>query len=85
MIVTKRSKSGERDTDISPLIKSLSAKIDAGVLTVTAVTGASDSSYLNPELIARAIERDFSVEGTAGYHTITRKKLLLEDGLTEFR
>ncbi|MBR4661636.1 MAG: TIGR03960 family B12-binding radical SAM protein [Clostridia bacterium] len=85
VVVTKRSKSGERDTDISPLIKSLSARIDGSVLTVSAITGASDSAYLNPELIARAIEREFSVEGTVGYHSITRKKLLLEDGITEFR
>ncbi|MBR3639885.1 MAG: TIGR03936 family radical SAM-associated protein, partial [Clostridia bacterium] len=85
VIVTKRSKSGERDTDISPLIKTLSARLEGDVLKVTAVTGASDSSYLNPELIARAIEREFSPEGTEGYHTVTRKKLLLEDGKTEFR
>ncbi len=84
VVVAKRSKSGERDVDIAPLIRSLSARIEDGVFRISAVTGASDSEYLNPELICRAIERDLFPEGD-GYHTVTRKKLLLGDGVTEFR
>ncbi|MBQ7475374.1 MAG: TIGR03960 family B12-binding radical SAM protein [Clostridia bacterium] len=84
VVVAKRSKSGERDVDIAPLIRSLSARIEDGVFRISAVTGASDSEYLNPELICRAIERDLFPEGD-GYHTVTRKKLLLGDGVTEFK
>jgi len=85
VVMLKKTKSGEKEVDICTFIKSLEAKIEDGVLVIDAITAASQDSYLNPEYIASAIEREFALSGTDGYHTICRKKLLMGDGITAFR
>ena len=37
------------------------------------------------ERIAAAVEKEFALSGSDGYHTICRKKLLMGDGVTAFR
>ncbi len=71
--VMKRTKSGTKETDIKPLIFSFS-KIEGGV---RCVLSADSAEYLNPEYIA-------SVLGLCDY-SIMRKRVLLSDGVTEFR
>ncbi len=84
-VMLKRSKSGEREVDISPMVRSVMAEVRDGVLRVTAVTSASGEAYLNPEYVARAVEDSFGVKGEDTYHIIRREKLLLADGVTLFR
>lgn len=85
VILMKRSKSGEKETDISPLVKSVSARVDSEEkFTVRVVTAADGNTYLNPEYVATAIENNFNVKRDDGYHTITRKRFLTDDGVTEF-
>ena len=76
----KRSKSGEKDCDITELIRSVRAEEADGVLRVYAVTSADAENYLNPEYVAQAIENAFAVSGEKGWHVITRCRLMLEDG-----
>ena len=71
--VMKRSKSGTKETDIKPLIFSFE-KIDGGI---KCVLSADSAEYLNPEYIA-------TVLGLCDY-SIMRKRVLLSDGITEFR
>ena len=82
--IMKRSKSGERECDISPLVKKISAVCEGGELTVTAVTSADAENYLNSEYVAKAVEEKYNLGGENGWHVITRKKLLLSDGESEF-
>ena len=84
VVMMKKSKSGEREVDITTLMKSLRAEAGEGTLTVTAVTAAEQANYLNPEYIVQAVEREFGLSGKDGWHVITRTKLFLEDGVTEF-
>ncbi len=84
VMMTKKSKSGERECDITTLIKSVRAELSGDKLTVTAVTSAEAENYLNPEYVALAIEKAFSVSGDNGFHTINRTHLLLPDGETRF-
>ena len=51
MVVAKRSKSGEKEVDIAPMIKLLSAHREGGSLTVKAELPASGNDYLNPSYI----------------------------------
>ncbi len=81
--VMKRSKSGEKETDITTLIKSIRAEIVDGTLHIIAITSADSANYLNPEYIARAVEEKFGVSGENGSHIICRNKLFLGDGETE--
>lgn len=84
VILTKRSKSGEREVDISPLVKSASASVASGKLVIKAVTSVDSENYLNPEYIMTAANRELCVEGEGSYHVIVRRRLLLQDGVTEF-
>jgi radical SAM-linked protein len=84
VVVMKRSKSGEKETDISPMVKSVSAKAGDRSITVTAVTAADSAGYLNPMYVAQSVS---AMEGFphARYYSLTRKRLLDGDGVTEFR
>jgi len=81
----KRSKSGEKEVDITKFIKSVSAEKTETGLVIKVITGADSEAYLNPEYVMIAVNDAFGVEGEDGYHIIVRKKLLLSDGVTEFR
>jgi len=84
VVMMKRSKSGDKETDITELIRSVAVEADDNHLTITAVTSADSTKYLNPEYVAQAVEEKFGISGECGWHIITRKKLLLEDGETAF-
>ncbi len=84
VIIMKRSKSGEKECDITALMKSLRAEKTDGGMKIYAVTSADQENYLNPEYVATAVEEKFAVSGEKGSHFITRTKLFLEDGETEF-
>ena len=85
VIMMKKSKSGEREVDICEMIKSLTAeKTNAGI-TVTAITAAGNNVFLNPSYIAAAIKQKLGIPGDDGYAEFVRRRLLLEDGVTEVR
>ncbi len=84
VILTKRSKSGDREVDITKMIKRVSAKAENGKIVIDAVTAADSENYLNPEYVASAVNGALSLEGETGYHTIVRRRLLLDDGVTEY-
>ena len=48
------------------------------------ITSADAENYLNPEYVAKAVEEKYNLGGENGWHVITRKKLLLSDGESEF-
>ncbi len=85
VVMMKRSKSGEREVDITPMIKSVSAVLTDDGIVIRAVTGTDSENYLNPEYVMTAVNDAFGVEGDDGYHIIVRRRLLLEDGVTEYR
>ena len=84
VVMLKRSKSGEKEVDISPLVKSACATLEGNTLRVTVVTSASGENYLNPEYAARAVSEKLGFAGEETYHTIMRHRLLLADGVTDF-
>ena len=85
VLLMKKSKSGEKEVDVTDYIRKITAEVRDNRLIVTAVCNANQENYLNPEYIATAIDRAFHVTGENGYHTICRKRLLCEDGETDFR
>ncbi len=84
VVLTKRSKSGDREVDITKMIRSVKAKAENGVLVIDAITGTDSENYLNPEYIMTAINNAFSLENENAYHTVVRLKLLLADGKKEY-
>lgn len=73
IVMMKRTKSGEKETDIKPMIHSYQKDGKA----LTCVLSASPSEYLNPEYIAKYL-------GIPDC-TILRTRVLLSDGVTAFR
>ncbi|MBR6917806.1 MAG: TIGR03960 family B12-binding radical SAM protein, partial [Clostridia bacterium] len=85
VVLMKRSKSGEKEVDITRYIKEISVRPTDDGIVISAVTSVDSENYLNPEYIMTAVNNAFDVEGANGYHIIIRRRLLLEDGVTEYR
>lgn len=75
MMVLKRTKSGEKDTDIAPGINRISINSTYDLLTL--VLCADGQNYLNPEYVLRFI----GLENCS----IMRTKVFIGDAVTEFR
>ena len=73
IVVLKKTKSGEKDTDIKPMIKSYKKENNK----LVCVLSAAPDSYLNPDYIAKLI-------GITDC-TVVRTRVLLSDGVTEFK
>ncbi len=84
----KRSKSGEREVDLVPMIRAVEAAGGAGELTLRITLSAAGTDYLNPELVVTALrERLWSgVDDPAALSwRILREQVYLDDGVTPFR
>lgn len=73
LIVTKKSKSGEKEIDIQSMVKRYKYENH----TLTALLSADNENYLNPEILAKALSE-------TGYD-ICRINIYLRDGETLFR
>ena len=78
LVVTKRTKSGEKETDILPWIKRARVFADEGKINV--LLSSSGESYLNPDYVAAAVSARI---GVADY-SIMRKNMYLSDGKSIF-
>ena len=85
----KKTKSGEKEVDIMPLISSLNVSFEekSGIIRINTVLNATTENYLNPEMLITAakdklgiVSKDISKE----WYTIVRKRSLTEK-LSEFR
>ena len=91
LTVTKKTKSGEKEIDIVPLIRSVKVTYDPQKpqdLHIRAILSAGSESHLNPEfLIKTAKERGLILTGDPAKETysILRTHTYLADGVTEFR
>ena len=88
LVILKKSKSGEKEVDIQPLIKKSEVLSFDGAILIRAMLSCTSTDYLNPEYVvkeaARVIGADFdNVESE--YYSIMRKSVKLEDAVTDFR
>lgn len=85
LCLTKRTKSGEKEIDIIPLIQTLSVQYDALTDTVklSTVLRATAVEFLNPEMLITALKQTmnlFDGDLTEEWYTIMRTAVLKEDG-----
>lgn len=87
IMMTKKTKSGEKKVDIFPMIKSLAAEYSDGKIGIRAVLSASSDSYLNPEMLVTAAKNSLGIMNDIMHetYTIIRTDVYLSDGVTEFR
>lgn len=87
--MVKRTKSGEKEIDILPLIVSHSVSYDTGSSTVKmrAVLNASTENFLNPEMLISAAKDKLGIlsdDVSKEWYTITRKRSLTSS-MEDFR
>lgn len=78
----KRTKSGEKEVDITQFIKSLNAEIVDGKLVINTVLSTGSSENLNPEYLINAMRDSLSIldkNNVEESYTIMRNKFLLSD------
>lgn len=89
LMLLKRSKSGEKEVDIIPMIHSASVKFDQGrgALNIKAILKASSAEYLNPELLITGLKQKNGIlrgDPMKEEYSIIRKNIFFEN-LREFR
>ena len=61
IMMTKRSKSGEREVDIKSFIKDFTAEVQDNTLRINAVLSAGSTENLNPEYLITAIKQNTDI------------------------
>ena len=85
----KKTKSGEKEIDIVPMIRSIDVTYDSekGTIVLDAVLKASSAEYLNPEMLIIALKQKhgiFSGDLAKEWYTILRMSTLKAD-LSQFQ
>lgn len=88
--MTKRTKSGEKEFNIIPFIKSFNVSRcdESNSVKINTVLSVAAESYLNPEMIISVIKEKCSIlhdEAELNKYTIMRKKIFFADGVSEFK
>ena len=89
LMMTKRTKSGEKEMDIIPQIRRADVGYDADddCIRMAAELSATTDNFLNPELLMSALIQHCGImqgDPTVEYYTITRRRILTGEG-TDFR
>ncbi|MBE6606898.1 MAG: DUF2344 domain-containing protein [Ruminococcaceae bacterium] len=88
IVIIKKSKSGEKEVDIRPLIKSLRVSLDGQAIVLHAMLSCTSMDYLNPEYLVKAVADKLSIDFgnvDSEYYSILRTRVKLGDGITDFR
>lgn len=86
LVVRKRTKSGEKDVDISPQIKAVSVTFEGESLVIRARLCADSMSFLNPEYLVKVLKEKCAIlsgDPTAEEYSILRTAVLC--GEKDFR
>ncbi|MBQ7353110.1 MAG: DUF2344 domain-containing protein [Clostridia bacterium] len=78
-IITKKTKSGEKEIDISQFIKLLEVSSAENGLVLHTILTADNENYLNPELFVEAIRQNLKIidkDSIEESYTIMRNKML---------
>lgn len=77
--IIKKSKSGEKEINISDYVKGLKVSSKAGCAEIHTALSADSENYLNPELFIDAIRQNLNIlnkDSLEEYYTIRRNKML---------
>ncbi len=91
LTMTKKTKSGEKEIDLIPLIQKIRVTYNpdrAGQIHISAVLSASGSEYLNPEMLITAAKRECGIlsgDPAKEEYSILRTHVYAADGVKEFR
>ncbi len=81
LIMTKKTKSGEKEVDIVPMINEVGVCFDS-TLKITCTLSAASTEYLNPEMLITALKNNFGIlcgNQAKEWYTIMRTQLFRHD------
>lgn len=82
LVVLKRTKSGEKDVDISSQIKSVKVSFDGGRIVINARLSADSATFLNPEYLVKVLKEKCNIlsgDATKEEYSILRTAVLCGD------
>ncbi len=83
LFILKKTKSGEREVDIRPLIKEAEATYNNGIIHIAAILSSSSAAFLSPELLIKVLRRECGILSSdnllsEGY-TVMRREAYFEN------
>ena len=78
LVTTKKSKKGERELDVRPMIKELSLSLEETSLVLESLLAAGSTDNLNPELLLKLLRDNLGLTIEASLHT--RTEILTDSG-----
>ncbi len=88
LVLVKRSKSGDKEVDISPYIDLHECIYEDGEVIIRAMLSADSADYLNPEYLVKGAEQKMGItfdDPFSEHYTIMRRGVYLSDKKTAFR
>ena len=76
LVIVKKGKGGEREVDISPMIRNVSCKLEGGKILLECCLSSSPAEFLSPELMIKALKDKLG---------ILKEENLTEEGYTVMR
>ncbi len=87
--MTKKTKSGDKEIDIVPMIKQIKVvAVGNDEIRISTILAAGGNEHLNPEMLIKAAKAHLGVlsgDPTAQSYTILRTHVYTADGTTEYR
>ena len=89
LTITKKTKSGEKEIDLVPLIREIAVTCQSdGNIHVCAVLTAGETNHVNPEMLITAAKERLGIlsgDPAKESYSILRTNVYFDDGVTEFR
>ncbi len=79
LIVLKKSKSGDRDVDISELIHNVEFFQNNKTVILNLTLSAQQNNYLNPELVMNALKKNSVINSAIDYYTVLRTEIIFSE------
>ena len=82
LVVLKRTKSGEKDVDISSQIKSVAVSFDGECIVINARLSADSATFLNPEYLVKVLKENCGImsgDETKEEYSILRTAVLCDE------
>lgn len=76
IVVLKKSKAGDKEIDVNPMILDFDVNQDNKRLTLHLNLLSEQNNYLNPELVMTGLKKDERINNLIDYYTITRKEII---------
>ncbi len=76
IVVFKKSKAGDRDVDVRPLVRDFTIEQKDSFIKLGLLLSAEQNNYLNPELVITGIRKNEVINEAIEFYSVCRKKII---------